>query len=54
MKNDNNEEEIFIGTEKWIWVDMKAIRKEEEKRAKLQKKLARAKKRREENGSRGI
>ena len=34
MKNDNNEEEIFIDTEKWLGVDMKAIRKEEEKRGK--------------------
>lgn len=47
MKNNNNEEDIFIDTEEWLGIDMKAIQKEEEKRAKQQKKLARAKKRRE-------
>ena len=47
MKNNNNEEDIFIDTEKWLGIDMKKIQKEELKKQKKEQKAAKAKKRKE-------
>lgn len=47
MKNNNNEEEIYIDTKRWLGVDMKSIQKEEKKKAKQRQREARAHRRKE-------